>query len=237
MKLAPKLVLVAALAACGSEEPPTPDPTPPPGAVIRVGPGGYLAEPGWIHADEIDRWVPTVALVEPIESRPSWRRKALTNIVMPMRVLGLLLPEERAACRARVEAARARLVAGEPPTDEDPAVERTSGNFLEVGLDRFGVAHETPVGEWSELFETIGGYSTVRLVAGPALAEWDVNTEVEIEHLTGYFVRPEDDPVALIEDARRDLGLVPVDPEWAWILPKYYQYPERSRDERPSDGP
>jgi len=212
------------LAACGEPEPPPPSPAPPPGAVLRVGPGKLGGEPGWITEQEVDRWVPTIELIEPRETLDSHRRKALTNIVLPTRVAALLVPADCERTRALVHGAHANLVAGLDPPPEGPQVERVEGGWKELGLDCWGVARETPPGRWSEVFETIAGFGAVRLVEGPAPDQWKPNTRVVIERVAAWFLRPEDGPHALIEDARRQLGVVPLDPEWEWILPKLYQY-------------
>lgn len=227
------LTVVAALvAACSPGEAPTsPAWEVPEGAVLQIGPGDYLAEPAWILVQDVDRWLPTIALVEPTETTRSHRRKALTNLVIPQRVIAALLPEEREACLERVTRTMASVTAGEVPAPDGPQVERIEGNFVEVGLDRFGVASQTPPGEWSEIYEGIAGFSSVRLIEGPAPGEWTVNTRITIEHVSDYFIRPEDDPRTLIEDARRDLGIQAVDPEWEWILPMYFQYRQPGLDD------
>ena len=40
-----------------------------------------------------------------------------------------------------------------------------------------------------------------------------------------------DSPRTLIEDARQDLGIQAVDPEWEWILPMYFQYRQPGLDD------
>lgn len=218
----PAAVLIAA--ACGPAPPaPVHAPPPPEGAVIRIGPGEYLSEPHWILAQEVDRWIATIALLEPEESRSSWRRKALTNIVLPMRVASAIFPEDRESVRERLERVRARLVAGQGP-GEGLALERFSGDFQDVGLDVWGVAGELSPGEWSEVVETVGGWRLVRLVDAPPREEWNGGTRVTVEVLSMTYLRPEDDPYRLLHDARAQLGLRVTDPAWEWILPKVYQY-------------
>ena len=64
----------------------------------------------------------------------------------------------------------------------------------------------------------------MRLIEAPVPDQWKPNTSIVIERVSAWFLGPEDGPHALIEDARRRLGVVPLDPEWEWILPKLYQY-------------
>lgn len=210
--------LLAALAlAAGACDGADPEVVPPEGAVIQVG-------SGWLYAEEIERWAGVIALIEPTRTEPHWKRAALTNLVIPRKVGSLLVPEEREAARAAARAARDAAAAGREPPAEGPAVERLSGSFKEVGLDRWGVAHELAPGEWSEVFETIAGFTAVRLVEAPPRETWNGGTPVVIDHVTAYYLRPDEDPRALIADARRQMEIRPVDPDWEWILPKWLEY-------------
>ncbi|MEE8467292.1 MAG: hypothetical protein V3T22_02495, partial [Planctomycetota bacterium] len=186
------------------------------------GPGEYLAEPGWIYAEEVDRWVDTIAMIQPTETRLSWRRKSLTNIILPMREVALIFPEKCAQVRRDVQALHVAALAGELA---DEHVERTFGHALEVGLDRWGVARTLAVGEWSEVFETLAGFSFLRLVEAPPTEEWEATTKIVIEHVTRYFL-PLEEIHAKVEDIMNKLRVHAVDPdsEWEWILPKYYEY-------------
>lgn len=224
------LTAVSALAACGAVlgltdcggEPPAPPSVPPPGAVLQIGPGEYLAEPGWIYAEEVDRWVDTIAMIQPTETRLSWRRKSLTNIVLPMREVALIFPQECADIQREVQALHLAALAGELA---DEHVERTTGHALELGLDRWGVALTLPVGEWSEVFETLAGFSFLRVVEAPPRAEWKANTRIVVEHVTRRCLPPEDINATVV-DIMNDLRVhaVDSDSEWEWILPKYYEY-------------
>lgn len=210
--------VAAGLAACGGGgEPPPQAPPRPPNAVIQVG-SGYLT------AEEIDRWVDTVALVEPTETRPSWRRKALTQIVLPRKVGSLLLGAERDSARAAVQAAFASLALGGTPPADGPGIERLEGTWKQVGLDYWGMALSLEPGSWSEVFETAAGFATVRLVQAPPREEWRPDTPLVLDHVTQYYLRLEEDPRSLIGDARRQMEVRAIDPEWEWILPKFLEY-------------
>jgi len=211
--------IVIGVYACGDEPPAAPI-VPPPGAVLQVGPGEYLAEPGWIYAAEVDRWVDTIAMIQPTETRLSWRRKSLTNIVLPMRELALLYPAELAQSQLEVQVLHAAALASEL---EDEHVERSSGHMLEVGLDRWGVARTLPMGEWSEVFETLAGFCFLRVVEAPPPGEWKGNTKIVIEHVTSYYL-PREEIQAAVEDVMSKLKVRAVDPDWEWILPKFYVY-------------
>jgi len=210
---------VATLMACDGE-PPAAEIVIPPGAVLQLGPGEFLAEPGWIYAEEVDRWVDTIALVQPTETRISWRRKSLTNLVLPMREVALIYPDERAETQRAVQELHAAALAGELA---DSHVERATGHILEVGLDRWGVARTLRVGEWSEVFETVAGFSFLRLVEAPLVEEWVPTTKIVIEHVTVYYLEREM-LHATVEDIVNQMKVKAVDPEWEWILPKFYEY-------------
>jgi len=191
--------------------------------VIQIGPGDYLDQPAWILASDVDRWLGYIALLEPDETRPSWRRKALHHIVVPMRVAAAVYPQEREEARIAAQALLERLVAGEPLPPDAPALEEIHGHGKEIGLERWCVASELRDSGWSEVFEIIGGYCILRIVDAPPREEWLADTRISIEHLTLPYL-PAEGAKELIEGARRQLGLAVVDPEWEWILPKHYIY-------------
>lgn len=233
MSMRPALLLLPlALLGCSPSEPgrPTdePDPapsfTPPPGAVIQIGPGEYLSEPVYVLDQEIDRWVPTVAMIEPQETRRSHRRKALTNINLNTAIAAALFPEEREAARAEVASLRELLVADRPLPEGAPPITRVSGNGLDLQIVLWGAAIELPIGEWSDLIEVRGGFAVVRRLSEEPPGGWRGYHEVAIDAVLLNFVPPEtfDD---IVNDARPKLGVVPLEPEgWSGILPAYFEY-------------
>ena len=225
------LLLAAALAGCGAndstdpppEAPPKP-PAGPPGAVLQIGPGDYLTEPVYVYAEEIDRWVDTIALIEPHESRRSWRRKAMTNINLNIAVAGALFPEERAAAREEVAALRELLVADRPLPEGAPPITRVSGNGVDLQLVLWGAAVELPIGEWSDVIEVKGGFAVVRRLSEEPPGGWRGFHEVAIDAVLINFVPPEAFE-EIVDDARPKLGVIPLKPEgWEGILPAHYEY-------------
>lgn len=203
------------LCACADQGP---EPgVPPAGAVIGVG-------PSWILAEEVDRWVDTVALLEPTETRASWRRKALTNLVLPSKIAALLVPEERQQARAAAESAQQALrTQGTLPESFPEPLTTAAGDVTEVGLGRWIMAHGLPLGEWSEVFEEAGTFLIMRVLEAPDAEDWKPNTAIRIEYVHVPYLRPEDQPALLVDQAREQILIRAVTPEWEWILPQYYQ--------------
>lgn len=203
------------LCAC-ADQGPAPG-APPEGAVIGVG-------PSWILAEEVDRWVDTVALLEPTETRPSWRRKALTNLVLPSKIAALLVPEERKQARAAAESVQQALRSqGTLPDSFPEPLNTAAGDVYAVGLGRWIMARGLPLGEWSEIFEEAGTFLIMRVLEAPDAGDWKPNTAIRIEYVHVPYLRPEDQPALLVEQAREQILIRAVTPEWEWILPQYYQ--------------
>ena len=208
---------VALVALCACTDQSLKATAPPEGAVIGVG-------PNWILAEEVDRWVDTVALLEPTETRPSWRRKALTNVVLPSKIAALLVPAERQLARDQAERALQGLRAqGALPEDFPEPLKSATGDVYEVGLGRWIMARGLPLGEWSEILEEVGTFLIMRVLEAPDAADWQPNTAIRIEYVHVPYLRPEDQPALLVEQAREQIRIWAVTPEWEWILPQYYQ--------------
>jgi len=210
-----KALVLIALGACAQQDGEAP--APPQGAVIGVG-------PTWILEQEVDRWVDTVALLEPLETLPSWRRKALTNLVLPRKIAALLVPAERQ--QARVQAERAhealRTQGSLPEGFPEPLISAT-GDVYEVGLERWIMARGRRLGEWSEILEETGTFLLMRVLEAPEEANWQPQTTIKIEYVHVPYLRPEDQPGLLVGQAREQIRIWALTPEWEWILPQYYQ--------------
>jgi hypothetical protein len=220
------LLMTAALLGCNGEEEVVPAraSAAPPGAVIRIGPSEYLSEPQYILDTQIDAWVETVALLEPEETRRSWRRKALTNISLPIAVAAALLPEERALAREEAGALRELLVSEQPLPDGAPEVHVLEGHGLQLHLPVWGTARSLPVGEWSGIVEIPGGFAILRRVSEDPQEGWKGSSAVTLQILLVHFI-PAGEAENLIEDARAKLGVTPLDPPgWDGILPAFYEF-------------
>ncbi len=198
--------------------------TPPEDAVVQIGPSEYLAEPRFILASEIDRWVETVSLIEPAETRRSWRRKALTNINLPIAVAAAILPEERLAAREEAAQLRELLVAGRPLPSDAPPLQHRTGHCLELGLPLWGSARELAPLEWSSLVEVPGGFAVLRRLSPDPDHPWRGSDPIEVELLLVPYLSPETTE-AMIADARPKLGVHALNPPgWDGILPAFYEY-------------
>jgi hypothetical protein len=210
-----KALVLIALGACA--QPDGEAPVPPEGAVIGVG-------PTWILEQEVDRWLDTVALLEPLDTLPSWRRKALTNLVLPRKIAALLVPAERRLARVQAERAHEALhTRGSLPEGFPEPLESVTGGVYEVGLERWIMARGLPLGEWSEILEEAGTFLLMRVLEAPEEGDWHARTTIHIEYVHVPYLRAEDQPGLLVEQAREQLQIWAVIPEWEWILPQYYQ--------------
>lgn len=193
-------------------------------AVVQIGPGEYFAEPVFIRTGEIERWVDTVSRLEPEESLRSWKRKALTNINMPIAIAGALVPEERLAARDLMAELRPLLLAGEPLPEYAPEVEHRTGNAIELELPIWGTAVLLPTeGVWSEVIETRGGFAMVRRAA-PSETDFSPIEPLHVELFLCRYLHPIE-AEAMIEDARPKLGVRSLELKgWEGILPAYYEF-------------
>ena len=203
----------------------------------------FLVEDRPITQSEVDAWLETFAWVEPAKSQHALRRFIVTNYSMPVAVAQALDPEGRARAKDRIERVRAKLLAGEPLSLEDPQPETLQDNYQsKLGLDRVGIARQTTMGEWSEVFETLGGYTMVRLLGAPD--PWLPDSEVIIEHITVSYLPPEESK-EIVKQAIPQAQIRVIDPEWRRYMPTVYlhqarlpvsgQVPEASESNSPSE--
>lgn len=173
-----------------------------------------------ITREDIDRWLPIYSALEPAKSKHAIRRFIMTNYCLPVTVGTLADPEGRTQARERLEATLKALKNGDEAPMEGPQVQRIHDSFKsEMGLDRWGVAKETPKGEWSEVFETLGGFTAVRLIGAPD--PWLPNSEITIEHITEDYI-PEEESRDFVKQALKEVHIQIIDPEWERYLPTLY---------------
>lgn len=213
---------LAALAplACSPAEPGSPAARWPAGTVLVV--GGEVP----IRAEDVDPFVPTVALIEPRYVEKQLVRLALTNVVLP-RAVARVLSGPQACERARSEAERARA-AIEGGTWTGPALPGTSGgtvisgSFARIGLERWTRCIELQPGEWSPVFEEVGAYTFLKCLSRVDRA-LPLQTEFELEVVSFPYL-PGDGALIQIEEAYDRVRLEILDPEWRTIVPELLQY-------------
>jgi len=255
------LALVVALlaAACGGSvsdggpgggpngNPPDPQPPHPGGSDPRRAPGvaadgsktselpeGTVVTIGGvpITADQVERYVGLMSGIEPQYVEADWRRKALTNIALPMAAAHAILPEERDAAFVRAQALHSEArETGRFPPGVTPRY--ATGTWKDLGMVEWVAAAETRVGNFTALVETPGGWAFGKVIAS-TLGEGeepDAFDEFTVQIVEVQFVEmPDRERHDLIQDAIDDLPIVVVDPEWEPILPALYLYEGRDRD-------
>ncbi|MCP3918199.1 MAG: hypothetical protein GY711_21830 [bacterium] len=209
-----------------SQDPVAPPPGPPDvehhpaGAILRV-------DAGYVYANEVDAFVETIGLIEPDESLPSLRRKALANICMPRAVARQLDPQAYERARQEVSTLYEAVLAGEGLATDGPQIEKLEGHWRsEFGMDVWGLARSETEGIWSDVHETVGGFTFFRVVSAPPSEEWDLNTRITIERVFVPYLPPEG-PFLLLQQAVDQADFEVVDPAWEELVPAHFKY---SRD-------
>lgn len=185
----------------------------------------YVVDGVPILASEIDEWVETIRLVQPTHTLPSLRRLALTNLVLQRAIGASLAPADRELAREMCARDLEILKGGGELSLEGPQVQRFHDNWnsqVDIGLDRWGKGREVGVGEWT-MFETIGGFTAMRLVAAPH--QWRMDSPVTLEHVTHYYL-PTDGMKDILESAMDVAEIEVVDPAWERYLPSHYLHRE-----------
>ncbi|MEZ6004010.1 MAG: hypothetical protein R3F17_05830 [Planctomycetota bacterium] len=234
-RLLPVWALCAGLAGCGDKaaEPAPVAPTAFPGDAAAVTlpadlpeDAVFLVEDKVITRAEIERWVAGYRTVEPGKSEHALRRFVVTNQNLPVVVAGLIDPLGREAALEQMQEARRRVLAGEAMQADGPEVRTVSGPWKsEVGLDRWCVAQETPLGEWSEIYETVGGFRMVRPVRIPT--PWMGNGEVTLETIDVRFL-PAEETRDIVRAGFEQVDITVIDEEWGRYLPTLYLYKQRT---------
>lgn len=225
-------VALAGLLGCGRDDaaggaPPaaaTPPTTWPAGTVLALGTEPVLAE-------EVDRHLDLIHLVEPHLVRSDHRRKALTNIVLPTVAARLLAPEERQAAfeHAQALAAEARETGRAPAGAPEPTY--LTGTWKDVGMTLWDEARRTEPGAFTALIETPGAWTFAHVLAvGVEPGEpFGPTTQITVQRYDVPFLEREGTR-ALLQSTIDQLGLQVVDPEWAAVVPGALLYPSRPTD-------
>lgn len=205
------------LALCGcSSDVLTPTPSWPAGTVLAIDDRPILAE-------EVDRWMEAIDLVEPGRSLAGRRRLALTNIELHRAIARVVYGDEVHTARDEAERLRELLLAGEPLPAEGPQLEsREDGFWKHLGIDLWAHARTAPLGEWSPVIETTGAFVVMR-VNSRSEEPWDAFSGAAVEWLVVPYVDFLNAREILIS-AEDTVQLTIVDEEWREILPAHYQY-------------
>ena len=213
------------LGSCAKEEPQAPEVeawTPPEGIPEDT---AYMVLDEPITKSQIDHWVDIYKQIEPDKSEHHLRRLVLTNYNLPVAVGASLDPDGRVRALGELSKARDKVLNGEPLSMEGPQVETLHNHWKsEMGLDRWGMGQKTPVGEWSEIFETAGGWTMVRVVGAPD--PWLPNSKVTLEHLTVYYLPP-NECKEIITEGFKTVPVRVVDKDWKRYMPTFYLYGTR----------
>ena len=219
------LALLAAVLACG------PGKGAPPESAARARAdwpaGTVLAVDGVpITAEDVDRASVWIERIERPSTGPQLRRLALTNVVLPRVLAGLLAPEQRERALASASEAVRRLRAGtwtDARLPEGATRERMTGSFQDLGIVAWGAGMDlAQEGAWSDPVEDAGRFLVLRRLSrrdGPV----PMTTVVELDALAFPYL-PTDSAPALVEDAKDHHRLTIVDPAWRAIVPERIQY-------------
>ncbi len=174
-----------------------------------------------ITAAEVDFWLPIYSMLEPTKSEHAIRRYIITNYNLPVAVGTLADPEGRERARAELQNTLDVLKRGQEAPVEGPQVQRIHDTFKsDMGLDRWGMAKLTPDGEWSEAFETLGGFTAVRLVGAPD--PWLPNSVITVEHITVDYIPSPAEAREFVTEAFKAVDVQVIDPEWERYIPTLY---------------
>lgn len=179
-----------------------------------------------VSVDEIDRHLELIHLIEPHLVKSDHRRKALTNIVLPVVAGRVLYPEERQAAfeRAQALAAEAREVGRAPESAPEPLY--LTGTWLEVGMPVWDEARRTEAGSFSGVVETPGAWTFVHVLAvGAEPGEaFGPMTQVTVQRYDVPYIEREATR-DMLQSAMDQLELEIVDPEWEKVVPASLLYP------------
>lgn len=178
-----------------------------------------------IDAERIDRHLDLIHVIEPHLVKNDHRRKALTNIVLPVVAGESLFPEERQASFVRAQAmAAAARETGDVPADA-PEPTYLTGTWRDVGMTVWDVARTVEPGSFSGVIETPGAWTFVHVLAT------GVEPGEEFGPLTPVTVQRYDVPYIereatrdLVQSALDQLPLEIIDPDWESIVPAAYLY-------------
>lgn len=215
---------ITLLAGCsgGGDDPVPAAPAPPEGTVISI-------DQVHLTADDIDRWLPAIELIDPHLVKASQRRRAFSNIVLPLAAGAALDPASRdeAFGRAQSILATTRETGTVPEGTPEPQV--LTGTFVEVGLAPWAMALEMQIPSYSELFETPGAWTFFKLIASNAEpGQFDGRTELTIVRYDIPYL-PREATRTVVYEGMEQLPIRAYDPDWEAIIPPVYLYNKASR--------
>lgn len=202
-----------------------PQPTAPPEVELPAG-TVLVVDQQPILAEEVDRYVSAIQLIEPEFVLRDHRRKVLSNISIPIAAGAALDPAGRDEAFERAQ----RLLAatretGEVPADA-PAPKVSTGTFKDVGLIPWAIATDLEPLTFSELHETPGAWTFFKLTASThAPGEFIGTSQVTIVRYDVPYL-PTEAVRGLVQTALGGFDVQVVDPEWEPLVPPIYLYPK-----------
>lgn len=222
------ILAVALLAACGEPESPASE------SEVHAAPEATRSWPAGcvlavddvpIFEEEIDRASAWIAMIEPQAAAPQLRRLALTNVVLPRVLAGLVAPEARAEARRAAEAQLALLrgVSYTGVPDKEGALGTLlSGTWQDFGIPNWGTALELSGGSWSEVVEDTGSFAVFRvLTRETAPVARAIGFRID---LFAFPYLSDETGAGLLEAAYDKHTLTIVDEAWRELVPERTQF-------------
>jgi hypothetical protein len=214
-------VLAGSFLLTGCEPAPVPKPQTvwPEGTALVVGDVPILRS-------EIEATADSLALVNPVHTRPALRREALLAQLLPRAAVHL-----EAGTRTeevRQEALDALAILKGEAEGTAPEVFVTSGYPTAIGFDRWSAARQLDLNLWSGPFEGVGNWFLVRVLERffePG-EKRSALQKFEIEWVSFDFL-PTDWDGGQFEAVLERVGVLGLQPEWTELIPYSYRRTEQ----------
>lgn len=195
--------------------------------------GTVLAANGQgVTAEEVDRFIELMSMVEPANVKADNRRKSLANIWIPVLAARAVFPEERLET---FQIAQELLSTARETGDLPPGVEARymTGTWADVGMVEWLAARATAPGGFSELVENPGSWTFMKVLAHgvPEGQPFEPTTQVTVQIVDVPFFETENMRDLLLS-AIDQTEFEVIDPAWETLVPPYYLYKKKPIEER-----